>query len=125
LRQQGRLLGAYWGYDYEMASPGAEESFVLDRIARMVKPRDYEIELGIGPEGHVTSAEFRGRGLTHKKRDRLERLLEGMHFNDERFFDHRFELKLKARELARRNPPNFYIPSATEEAPQPLRDMDD
>ncbi|HEY7699695.1 MAG TPA: radical SAM protein, partial [Vicinamibacteria bacterium] len=29
LRQEGRLLGDYWGYDYVMRSPGAEESFVL------------------------------------------------------------------------------------------------
>jgi len=33
LRDAGRLLGDYWGYDYRIADPGAEESFWIARAA--------------------------------------------------------------------------------------------
>ena len=101
------------------------DRLAVSRISRMVKPRDYKVELVINHDGEVTSAEFRGRGLTRKRRSRLTNFLMGLQFEDEELFGQRYEFDVTSQELAEKNPPDFYMPQATEEAPEPLRDMDE
>lgn len=99
----------------------------LPRIARMVKPRDYEVELVIDGESRVTGADFRGRGLTRAKRARVRELLRQLRFDGVEVLGGRYVFTIRSHELAAIYPPvlHHYMPQATEEAPEPLRDMDE